>query len=100
MEKKFGERAILQDLCDDGAAYRARGVAKCIHVRKISDTIADALKALKYDPAMILGRPLGDYAIAALDITGSEKYMGKDQSILELIEELPDTFADGAVFPG
>ena len=36
------------------------------------------------------GRPIGWYAIAALDMFGAEKYAGSDPDIVRFVSEYPD----------
>ena len=78
MVRKSEEKNILNLLNHDGAAYRGKGIATCIKLRLNTPLISDALRKLKNDSVMVLGRPISNYAIAALDIIGAEKYAGND----------------------
>lgn len=75
----------IEKLTSNGAAYRLSGLIECMDERKLSDAEVEAIKALKSDPVIIGGRPLGVYALATLDITGAEKYKGQDENVIDFI---------------
>ncbi len=93
MVSQSEEIKILDDLTHDGAAFRARGITECIKMRANTPNIIAALKKLKNDKVVLLGSTLSDFAVAALDIIGGEKYHGNDSNILSLIKGLPMTFS-------
>lgn len=90
---KAEEDKILRLLKHDGAAFRTQGITLCIEKKETTPLIAKALMELKEDKVIILGRPVANYAHAALDILSIERYKGSDSDVLDLIEGLPFMFA-------
>lgn len=80
----------INKLTSDGAGFRCQGIIECLENNiKIPQAI-EALKKLKNDSVIILGRKVSSYAIAALDILGAEKYSGDDEEIRETIPVLKE----------
>lgn len=92
MENQRDIKEILSDLRHDGAAFRLRGLAYCIGQRLNRPEVVKEIKALTKDGVLVLGHTIADYAIAALDILGIEKYIGNSDGIKSLISSLPDSF--------
>ena len=82
-----GDReAIMKGLSCQGAIYRMDAIAFA-SLNNIKDAeIVKRLKELKKDDVFLDGYTVGDFAVAALDNLGIEKYIGDDVRMKNLIE--------------
>lgn len=82
-----GDReAIMKSLSCQGAIYRMDAIAFA-SLNNIKDAeIVKRLKELKKDDVFLDGYTVGDFAVAALDNLGIEKYIGDDVRMKNLIE--------------
>ena len=97
MERK----KVISRLKHSGAIYRCQGIICAARQNMADEETVKLLRGLKNDPVRILGRQVGWYAIAALEMLGVEKYTGDEPLVIEFIDEfpaavsaLPDDFAD------
>lgn len=81
-----GDRnAILQGLAHPGAFYRINATMSAGRHFVKEPVIGIYLKRLKEDNMIMNGYRVSDFAYAALDILGIEKYIGNDIRIRRLI---------------
>lgn len=78
--------AIVAGLLHHGAIYRMNAIAFSSLQRRSNKEIVEKIKALRTDHFGIDGYSVSDFAIAALDILGIEKYTGTNQNIKRLID--------------
>ena len=81
----MGYKGIIDSLKSDGAIFRCQGIADAVKEHANTPAVIKAMTALKNDDVIILGRRVGAYARAALDVIGVEEYKGNDPDIIELI---------------
>lgn len=81
---------IINNLKRDGAWYRFNGIIYASVENLADEEIFKLLRYLKDDQVQMAGRPIGWYAIAALDMFGAEKYTGSDPDIVRFVSEYPD----------
>ncbi len=81
---------IISNLTSDGAGWRCKGIMGCLTAHVFNDEIQKILYELKSDDVIILGRKVGSYAKAALDILGGEAYEGDEEEVLDLIAGLKE----------
>ena len=86
---KKEELKLMNKLNSDGALFRVQGIISCAKLNEVPFQIADKLRELKADDVDIMGRPVSQYAIAALDILKIEKYTGNDQDVKDFIKYMP-----------
>ena len=81
-----GDRNVIFDcLSHSGAIFRMNAVGNAvIHGMNDSETIS-RLVELKSDNASLDGFTVGDFATAALDVLGCEKYRGNNDRMRSLI---------------
>lgn len=77
--------AIIAGLLHHGAIYRMNAIAFSSLQGRSNKEIVEKIKALRTDHFGIDGYSVSDFAIAALDILGIEKYTGSNQNIKQLI---------------
>lgn len=85
MERK----KVINRLMSDGAIYRCQGIVYAAKQNMSDEEIVKLIQGLKNDPVWLLGRQVGWYAIAALEMLGVEKYTGDDHLVKEFIADLP-----------
>jgi len=84
---KGSEKLVAEALEHNGALYRVNGITSAVNHKIISPIIVEKIIKLKDDNVVtICGAYVSEYAIAALDILGIEKYTGNEFRILRLIE--------------
>ena len=81
---------IINNLKRDGAWYRFNGIIFASVENLADEEIFKLLRYLKDNQVQMAGRPIGWYAIAALDMFGAEKYTGSDLDIVRFVSEYPD----------
>ena len=81
---------IINNLKRDGAWYRFNGIIFASVENLADEEIFKLLRYLKDNQVQMAGRPIGWYAIAALDMFGAEKYTGSDPDIVRFVSEYPD----------
>ncbi len=86
-------RELINKLTDEGAVFRCQGILECLKKGVNTPDAAEAMKRLKNDGVVIMGRRISSYAQAALDILGIEKYKGNDEEVIELIPDLKEYMA-------
>lgn len=79
---------ILNKLNSEGALYRCQGIIECVRSDSKEQAVVEKLNTLRDDRVLVLGRPVGSYAKAALCIMGIENNDG-DEEVAELIEGIP-----------
>ena len=85
MERK----EIISNLKRDGAWYRMNGIIFAASKNMCDEETIKLLRSLKSNTVWMLGRQVGWYAIAALDMLGAEKYTGNDPDIAQFVSEFP-----------
>lgn len=82
-----GDRdAIISGLSHKGAIFRMNAIGNAvIHGMNDTETIR-TLVELKNDDVFLDGFTVGDFATAALDMLGVEKYSGNNRRMEELID--------------
>ena len=68
-----------------GALYRCNGILYAVKEGMTDEETINLLRGLKKDSVLIMGRPVGWYAISALEMLGAEKYTGSNPDILSFI---------------
>lgn len=86
MERK----EITNNLKSKGAIYRCNGIVFAASENMTDEETIQLLRSLKSNTVWMLGRQVGWYAIAALDMLGVEKYTGSDPDIVRFVSEYPD----------
>ncbi|MBQ4424573.1 MAG: hypothetical protein II882_02415 [Lachnospiraceae bacterium] len=86
-------REVINKLTDAGAVFRCQGILECLEKSMNAPDVAEAMKLLKNDGVVIMGRKISSYAQAALDILGIERYNGNDPEVIELIPDLKEYLA-------
>ena len=79
MERK----EITNNLKSKGAIYRCNGIVFAASENMTDEETIQLLRSLKSNTVWMLGRQVGWYAIAALDMLGAEKYTGSDPDIAQ-----------------
>ena len=87
MERK----EITNNLKSKGAIYRCNGIVFAASENMTDEETIQLLRSLKSNTVWMLGRQVGWYAIAALDMLGveKEKYTGSDPDIAQFVSEFP-----------
>ena len=85
----MGRNEVISRLTSDGAMYRCQGIINAAKSNLAYDDVIEALRRLKKDRVLVLGREVSWYATAALDAMGVEKYTGEDQELLRFISGFP-----------
>ena len=84
--QKGDKDAIISGLSHKGAIFRMNAIGNVvIHGMNDAETIC-TLAELKNDDVFLDGYTVGDFATAALDMLGIEKYAGKNRRMEELID--------------
>ncbi len=78
--------AILAGLRHKGALVRINGILNSVRHSVESDEDIDLIRQLKSDITSFDLYAVSDFAIAALDLMGVEKYNGDKKQILNLIK--------------
>ena len=78
--------AIIEGMMSDAGIYRAQAIVGAVNNKVIDSVIEEQLYKLKNDDLVVIGYSISDFAVAALDKFGIEKYIGNDPGILLLIE--------------
>ena len=82
-----GDReAVIKCLSCQGAIYRMDAIAFASLNNMKDAEIIEKLMELKKGRVFLDGYTVGDFAVAALDNLGIEKYTGDDRRMKELIE--------------
>ncbi|HAJ66332.1 MAG TPA: hypothetical protein DCM61_07160 [Clostridiales bacterium] len=80
---------IINNLKSKGAIYRCNGIVFAASENMTDEETIQLLRSLKSNSVWMLGRQVGWYAIAALDMLGVEKYTGNDPDIAQFVSEFP-----------
>lgn len=80
------ESAIYNGLNHNGAVIRMNGIMFAANFKFKKSSIIDAIKKLTEDNTEFNGYTVSQFAFAALDVIGIEKYQGNDENIKELID--------------
>lgn len=76
---------ILAGLTHRGGLIRINGIMNAVHYSLKTPEAVSLIKDLKNDTVTFDTYSVSDFAIAALDVLGVEKYNGNKQQILDLI---------------
>lgn len=79
---------IVRDLTSENCCYKIRGILGCLEKKTLSSNEASALRGLLSDEQLIDIRRVCDFAAAACDVLGIEKYAGTEECVLEMIADL------------
>ncbi len=79
------EKNVGLALEQDGAIFKVNGIFSAVNHKIKSQNIVDKIKELKSDNTVISGYFVSDFAVAALDVLGIEKYNGNVEKIKDLI---------------
>lgn len=79
------KKTILYGLRHSGALIRINGIVfACVHKYADTNIVAQLIRLTK-DNDTVMGYSVSQFAIAALDVLDIEKYDGKDEQIIDLI---------------
>lgn len=79
------EMFVKLALDQKGAIFKVNGIISAVNHKIVSKSIIDKIRDLKNDNTIISGFYVSDFAAAALDALGMEKYKGNSERIKELI---------------
>lgn len=77
---------IMEGFFSEGAIYRAQAIISVYNHRLMNDAIKRQLFRLSTDNNRVIGYAVSDFALAALNAFGIQKYEGDDPGIMSLIK--------------
>lgn len=80
---------VFERLKSDNPVSNARALIACIGTGEASQDEADAMLLLSEKQERVLGFSVGDLALAALDICRIKPYTGNDETVNDLIKNMP-----------
>lgn len=91
----LGNRSEIEHgLNSENKCLRLDGLLWAAYFGITESSIINRIKELKNDDEYAMGFKVSDYAIAALDTLGVEKYSGNDERISDLIKNFLPSKAD------
>ena len=84
--KTGDENAILEGVTHKGAIYRINALIYAVRNAVDSEKVKEKIYDLQNDKVSVDGYKVSDFALAALDLLGIEKYTGINEQIKALIE--------------
>ena len=91
----LGNRSeIERGLNSDNKCLRLDGLLWATYHNINDENVIERIRELKYDEESAMGFKVSDYAVAALDILGVEKYQGGDERLSDLIKNFLPSKSD------
>lgn len=79
------KKAFVDGLAHSGAIYRMNAIGFYVKAGVFDEEIIDKIKELKQDEVALDGYSVADFAKAALDLMGIERYCGESLFVKKLI---------------